>query len=96
MELTRQEVEHIAALCRIKLDEADVERFRTQLSNILQTFDVLKKVDTRGVEATGHAVDLNSVMRDDEPRPSLDKEDVLRNAPRREGDYFRVRVILEE
>ena len=96
MELTRKEVEHIAALCRIKLETADVDRFRTQLSSILGVFEVLQKVDTRGVEPTGHAVDLNSVMREDEPHPSLDKEEVLRNAPRREGDFFRVRVILEE
>ena len=96
MKFTRKEVEHIAALCRIKLEEADVERFRTQLSSILGVFEVLQKVDTKGIEPTGYAVDLHSVMRDDEPRPSLDKEDVLRNAPRREGDFFRVRVILEE
>ena len=96
MALTREEVQHIATLCRIGLTPEDVERFRTQLSHILEVFEVLKRVDTTGVEPTGHAVELHTVMRDDVPRPSFDREEVLRIAPRREGDFFRVRAVLGE
>lgn len=96
MELTREEVQHIASLCRIRLTAEDVERSRSQLSHILEVFQSLQRVDTSGVEPTGHAVELHSVMREDTPRPSLERDEVLRNAPRREGDFFRVRAVLEE
>ena len=53
MGLTRQEVEHIALLCRLGLSEEDVERMREQMSNILENFQVLQDVDTSGVPPTG-------------------------------------------
>ena len=96
MPLSREEVTHIATLCRLGLSDEEVERLREQLSNILEQFEVLKEVDTEGVEPTGHSVALQSVMREDEPRPSYDKEDILANAPVREDDYFRVKAVLEE
>ena len=96
MPLSREEVTQIATLCRLGLSDEEVERLREQLSNILEQFEVLKEVDTEGVEPTGHSVALQSVMREDEPRPSYDKEDILANAPVREDDYFRVKAVLEE
>ena len=96
MPLTREEVLHIATLCRIGLSEEEVEHFRRQLSHILEQFEVLKQVDTEGVEPTSHAVPLDSVMREDEPSPSFPREEVLANAPRREDDFFRVNLVLEE
>ena len=96
MPLSREEVVHIATLCRLGLSEEDIERLREQLSNILGQFEVLQEVDTEGIEPTGHSVALQTVMRDDEPRPSCDKEDVLANAPVREEGYFRVKAVLEE
>ena len=96
MPLTRAEVLHIATLARIALTDAEVELFREQLSEILDQFEALKELDTDGVPPTGHAVDLQAVMREDEARDSLDLEDVLRNAPRREREYFRVKAVLEE
>lgn len=96
MPLTREQVLHVATLCRIGLTEEEVERFQIQLSHILEQFEVLKQVDTTEVPPTSHSVALTSVMRPDEPRPSFPKEDILRNAPRREGDFFRVPLVLEE
>ena len=61
-----------------------------QLSNLLEHFEVLQQVDTDGVPPTAQSVTLQSVMREDEVKPSLPPEDVLANAPRREGDCFRV------
>jgi aspartyl-tRNA(Asn)/glutamyl-tRNA(Gln) amidotransferase subunit C len=83
-------------LARVGLSEEDVEHFREQLSEILDYFERLRQVDTRGVPPTAHTLPLHNVMREDEPAPPLDREAVLGNAPVREGDYFRVRVILEE
>ncbi len=95
MKLSADEVRHIALLARLGTTDNDVETMRDQLSNILNHFDVLQRVDTEGVEPTGHSVDLESVMREDRIGPSQPAEDTLANAPRREGDYVRVRAVLE-
>ncbi len=97
MSLSRQQVEHIARLARVGLSEEDIDRFSEQLSDILDYFERLRQVDTEGVPPTAHTLPLHNVMReDDEPRPALGKEPVLANAPLRDGDHFRVKVILEE
>jgi aspartyl-tRNA(Asn)/glutamyl-tRNA(Gln) amidotransferase subunit C len=96
MALTREEVLHVARLARIGLTDGDVERFREQLSTIIDHFDVLNRIDTTGVEPTTHTLPLQSVMGDDEPRPSLDSADVLRNAPLEHEGYLRVRAVLDE
>jgi len=95
MKLTREEVLRIARLARVALTEEEITRMSEQLSDLLEHFEVLQQVDTGGVEPTAQSVTLQSVMRDDEVRPSLPPEDVLANAPRREGDCFRVRAVLE-
>lgn len=96
MPLDRSEVEHIATLARIALTEEEVELLREQLSHILEQFEVLKELDTAGVTPTGHAVPLLTAMREDIPGESLDPEEVLLNAPRREGEFIRVKAVLEE
>ena len=95
MKLTREEVLHIARLARVALTEQEITRMSEQLSDLLEHFEVLQKVDTEGVEPTAQSVTLQSIMREDEVRPSLPPEDVLANAPRREEDFFRVRPVLE-
>ncbi|MHB8105242.1 MAG: Asp-tRNA(Asn)/Glu-tRNA(Gln) amidotransferase subunit GatC [Dehalococcoidales bacterium] len=95
MKLTRDEVLHIAQLARIALTEEEITRLGDQLSNLLEHFEVLQKVDTEGVPPTAQSVNLENVLREDEIKPSLPTEDVLANAPRREGDFFRVRAVLE-
>lgn len=96
MPLSREEVEHIAILCRISLDPEEVERMREQLSLILDQFEVLRELDMTGVPPTGHAVPLENVQREDEVRPSLSRPQVLANAPRVEEETFRVPMVLEE
>jgi len=95
MKLSREDVLHIALLARLGLSESEVEKFREQLSNILENFEVLQKVDTTDVPPTAQSIPLQTVMRDDEVAPSLPAEDILANAPRREDDFFRVKPVLE-
>jgi aspartyl-tRNA(Asn)/glutamyl-tRNA(Gln) amidotransferase subunit C len=95
MKISREEVLHIARLARLGLTDAEVDRFSGQLSSLLEHFEALQQVDTEGVPPTAQSVDLQSVMRDDLVRPSFPAEDILANAPRREGDWFRVRAVLE-
>ena len=93
--LDSEEVRHIALLARIGMTEAEVETMRGQLSNILDHFDVLQELDTEDVEPTGHSADVDTVLRGDAAAASMDREDALSNAPRREGDFVRVRAVLE-
>ena len=96
MSLEHAQVEQIALLARISLTPEEVEVFQGQLSQLLEQFQVLSELDTTDVPPTGHAVDLQAVMRDDDDEDALDPKDVLRNAPNPEGEYFRVKAVLEE
>ena len=95
MRLTDDEVRNIAALARVAMTNDEVEQMRDQLSNILEHFDVLNQVDTDSVEPTGHTVGLVSVMREDEVDESFPREDMIANVPLREGDFVRVKAVLE-
>ena len=95
MSLTREEVLHIAQLAHLGLSEDEVPKFQEQLSEILDHFEALRALDTKGVPPTSHPLPLESVMREDEVAPSLPVEDVLANAPNAEDDLFRVRAVLE-
>jgi aspartyl-tRNA(Asn)/glutamyl-tRNA(Gln) amidotransferase subunit C len=96
MDLTRDDVLHVAKLARIRLTEADVEKFQEQLSAILGHFRELEALDTSGIPPTSHPLPLESVMRDDAVRDSLSQEAALANAPLAEDGAFRVRAVLEE
>ena len=96
MGLSRNEVLHIAQLARIRLSEGDVARFQEQLSEILAHFEALQQLDTSDVPPTAYPLPLESVMREDEVRPSLPPDEVLANAPLVEDQAFRVRAVLEE
>jgi len=95
MALTAEEVRHIATLARVALSDDEVERFRAQLSGILEHFQVLNDIDTADVPPTAQTLNLNSVQRPDEVQPSLPRTEVLRNAPRTEDGYIRVRAVLD-
>lgn len=96
MRLNEEEVKHIATLARLSLTEAEIELMRTQLSNILENFEVLKNLNTDDVPPTTHSVPLQNVFREDTIVPSYPREQVLANAPQKENDCFKVRAVLEE
>ena len=95
MKLTREDVLHIALLARLGLTEAEVERFREQLSKILEHFEILQQVDTTDILPTAQSITLQDVVRDDKVAESLPQDEILANAPQKEGSFFRVRAILE-
>lgn len=96
MKLSKQEVIHIASLCRVGMTDADLEKYSDQLSNILEQFEVLKSVNTDGVQPTAHSIPLNNVWREDVTRPSLSEEDTLKNAPDKEEGFIKVKQVLED
>ncbi len=93
--ITSDEIRHLALLCRIAMTDEEVEVMRDQMANILDNIDILNRADTDGVEPTGHSVALVSVMREDEVAPPSPIKDILANAPDLEGDFIRVRAVLE-
>ena len=95
-ELTPRQVDAVARLARLALEPEERERLLQQLNDILNAFGRLRELDTEGVEPTSHVVPLQNVMREDRVRPSLPREEVLRNAPRAERGYFQVPRIVEE
>jgi aspartyl-tRNA(Asn)/glutamyl-tRNA(Gln) amidotransferase subunit C len=95
MALSAEEVRYIARLVRLGLTEEEVGRLGDQLSTILEHFSVLNEIDTDDVPPTAQSLNLHTVERDDTPRESLPREDILRNAPRSEDGYIRVRAVLE-
>ncbi len=95
MKLSREQVMTIAALCRMKLSEEEVERFRGQLSAVLESFEVLQECDTENVPPTAYPIPLRNVTREDRAAPSFSQSDILANAPRQEDGSFRVKAVLE-
>lgn len=96
MKLNREEVLHIAALAKLGVTESDVEKFQEQLSNILENFEALQKLDTTGIPVTSQSIALQNVIMADEVLPSLPAGEVLANAPQRQGEFFKVKIVLED
>lgn len=88
--IDRDQVLHVARLARLRLSEKDVERMSSELSSILDHIEKINQLDLEGVEATSHVVELENVLREDEPRPSWPRERVLAEAPDVAGGGFRV------
>ena len=94
MELSKQDVEHIARLARVRMTAEETEVMRGQLSDILAQFRALAEVDTGGVETTAHPSGAAGALRADLGSPSQAREQTLSNAPNRHGDFVRVRAVL--
>ncbi|MBI3809208.1 MAG: Asp-tRNA(Asn)/Glu-tRNA(Gln) amidotransferase subunit GatC [Nitrospirae bacterium] len=96
MEISKEQVEHVARLARLDVSEDDKTTFARQLSSILTHIDQLKEVETAGVEPTATVLPTDNVFRDDAVRPSLLQEQALANAPDQAEGFFRVPKILED
>lgn len=88
--IERKQVLHVARLSRLRLSEEETETLTRELSSVLDHVDKLAEVDTEGVEPTSHVVPLENVLRADQPRPSLDPEIALSQAPDPRDGAFRV------
>jgi aspartyl-tRNA(Asn)/glutamyl-tRNA(Gln) amidotransferase subunit C len=95
MPLSLQQVEHIAELAKLALTDEEKERYRLQLSAILDYADMLQRLDLDGVPPMSHAVALTNITRPDEPAPSFPRDEILANAPDHKDGLIRVRPILE-
>ena len=97
MKLLKQEIQHIANLARLELTEKELEKYGSQLSDILSYIDQLKEVDVTGIEPTAQVTGLENVWRADEVTecPAEEREDALRLAPDFENGQYKVKRILD-
>jgi aspartyl-tRNA(Asn)/glutamyl-tRNA(Gln) amidotransferase subunit C len=94
--LSRKDVEHVAHLARLGLNDDELARLEGQLNHIVDQYAVMAALDTEHIPPTAQTIELENILREDETRPSLSREDVLALAPQRSGDYFLVPPILGE
>lgn len=94
MKITKKDVEYVAELARLDLDDAAVEKFAGQIGEILAYVDLLNQVDTTDVVATSHAISLTNAFREDEEKGHIDRDRALANAPQAEAGAFVVPKII--
>ena len=92
---TKKELDHLATLARIELNDEEQEKFSRELASILDYIEKLKEVDVSKSEPTTHVMQIENVFRKDEVKPSIDIEKVLKYAPDRKARFFRVPKIIE-
>lgn len=98
MKITEKEVRYVADLANLKLTDAEVERFGTDLDEILEHMDKLKDIDTSSVEPMSQVLfdaEETATLRADVPRPPLGNQAALANAPQPGGGYFKVPKVIE-
>jgi aspartyl-tRNA(Asn)/glutamyl-tRNA(Gln) amidotransferase subunit C len=88
--IDREQVLHVARLARLRLTEEEVESMTGELSSVLDHIEKIGELDLDDVAPTSHVVELENVLRADEPRPSLPREEALAQAPDSDGVGFRV------
>ena len=88
--IDREQVLHVARLARLRLSDEEVERMSSELSGILDHVERISELDLDDVEPTAHVIELENVLRPDEPRPSWPRETILEPAPDPASGSFRV------
>ncbi len=95
MAISVKDVEYLALLARLQLSDDEMKRFAPQLEEILEHVQKLKSTQTDGVPPTSHVLEISNVFREDQAKPSLPTDDALKNAPDREGPFFKVPRIID-
>ena len=94
MAISREEVEKVSLLARLRLSDEELDTMTSQLGAILAYVELLGELDTNDVEPMAHALDVADVFREDQARPSLDRDRALANAPNHDDECYRVPAVL--
>lgn len=94
MAVTKNDVEKIAELARLKFSEEELENFTPQMNEILSYMDKLNELDTENVKPLSHPVEQINVFREDEMKPSVSTEKALKNAPSKDEHHFKVPKVI--
>jgi aspartyl-tRNA(Asn)/glutamyl-tRNA(Gln) amidotransferase subunit C len=96
MKVTVSEVNHIAKLANLYFSEEEKKKFTEQFNDILSFVEKLNELDTNNVEPLLHVIELENVFRDDVLKESYSTEEILKNAPARRGNFFKVPKVIEK
>ena len=94
MKITEEQVQYVTKLARLDLAAEELAAMTGQLDRILSYVETLNELDTTGVEPTSHALAITNAFRNDEVKPSLDREKSLANGPRQNGEAFVVPKVI--
>jgi aspartyl-tRNA(Asn)/glutamyl-tRNA(Gln) amidotransferase subunit C len=95
MKIDKETLQKIAHLARLEFDEKDAEKMMQDMTNMVNFVEKLNEVDTTGIDPlTTMSHEINA-LREDEVKPHLDHEEALKNAPKKDAEYFRVPKVLE-
>ena len=95
MTISRQDVQHVARLARLGLEDDEIDRLASELDHILDAMQALRDLDTSAIPPTAQVIPLRNVMRDDVSRPCWPVDEVVLNAPAIRDGYFLVPPVLE-
>ena len=95
MKITREEVEHVAQLARLALEDQEITTLTSQMDAILDYVEKLNELATEGIEPTAHAVPMDNAFREDLRAKSIGIERALANAPAQSGSCFKVPKVIE-
>lgn len=95
MSVTKKDIDYVADLARLQLDDEERESLASDMNQILDYMSTLQELDTSDVEPLEHVIDLEYRLRDDKAEEPLSHEDALKNAPDADSDYFRVPRVIE-
>lgn len=93
--VSKEDIEYIAQLCKLKFSEEELESFMDDFCEILKCVDQLGKVDTEGVEPTYHVSSKVQPLREDIAKESLSKEEAIKNAPEEQYGYFKMLRVMD-
>ncbi len=96
MKITNEKVDELAQLAKLKFEGASKEAIRQDLENILEMCEKLNEVDTVGVEPLIYMSTNTNILREDEVKQELSHEEALKNAPKKDSDFFRVPKVIEQ
>jgi aspartyl-tRNA(Asn)/glutamyl-tRNA(Gln) amidotransferase subunit C len=92
--VTIKDVEHVAELARLAFSDEEKQKLMKELNSILEYMEQLNSLDTSNVEPLSHVIELNNVFRDDTLKPTLPREEALKNAPAKTEKFFKVPKVI--
>lgn len=96
MSVTKKDVEYIANLARLKFSDEELENFTSELNEILNYVEKLNELNTENIEPLSHPIENINVFREDQLKPSINREEALKNAPSSTEEFFKVPKVINK
>lgn len=95
MAVTKEQVKYIASLAKLTIDENQLDKFTSEMEQIIEFADSLNQIDTQGIKPTAHIQGISNVLREDTEPVQFSTEDALKNAPEKADNCFAVPKVVE-